>query len=130
MQKRRGGFRCVKTFTFPLRPRHTKHRRVVFVMLLFEVLPFTDDACGHAFLSGFTVYRHEKTRRFLVCQDPYFSMERILVIMLEITVRSLFTVHVLHHGNCQTFYPSNVENGLHIHLSLYIARSGALPFKY
>ena len=35
MQKRRGGF---------LRPRHTKHRRVVFVMLLFEVLPFTNDA--------------------------------------------------------------------------------------
>ena len=59
----------------------------------------------------------------------YFSMERILVIMLEITVRSLFTVHVLHHGNCQTFYPSKFENGLHIHLSLYIARSGALPSK-
>ena len=25
--------------------------------------------------------------------------------MLEITVRSLFTVHVLHHGNCQTYIP-------------------------
>ena len=30
---------------------------------------------------------------------------------------------------CQTFYPSKVENGLHIHLSLNIAKSGALPSK-
>ena len=29
---------------FLLRPRHTKHRRVVFGTLFFEVLPFTDEA--------------------------------------------------------------------------------------
>ena len=36
-----------------------KNRGVVFVMLLFEVLPFTEDTIRHDFLSSFTVYRHE-----------------------------------------------------------------------
>ena len=39
--------------------------------LKFYRLPTTrceNDTICHAFLSSFTVYRHEKTRRFLVCQ--------------------------------------------------------------
>ena len=61
-------------------PKHVldppKNRGVVFVMLLFGFLPFTTTRCEndtirHVYLSSFTVYRHVKTRRFLVCQDLY-----------------------------------------------------------
>ena len=52
-----------------------KNRCVVLscFYLKFYRLPTTrceNDTIRHAFLSSFTVYRHEKARRFLVCQDP------------------------------------------------------------